>query len=332
MEERKEIVNKYIYKGMKAEKAARIAGFSRSSYYYKPTGNKPGKRPSTITLKKNGDKVDNDKVVSDIKNIIKPDFIDYGYDKVTAQLKKMSYIINRKKVYRLMKENHLLNPKKMSRKLSKNYVKFSQPYPSQPFEVLEIDIKYIYIAGDKRNAFLITIIDVFTRKALVWNLDYSMKSHIVISLIDKLILKYLQPRDLLNKNIKVTIRSDNGSQFIAKLVRNHLKENLIYHEFIKPATPQQNAYIESFHSIVEKLVCKKFEFENLNHAIDVFANFFNTYNKKRIMKCLLYKSPDNFLDEWDNGNLMVAYNIFNKKQSFFFREKQNQKSLISPLP
>ncbi len=73
----------------------------------------------------------------------------------------------------------------------------------------------------------------------------------VVQMIDQLILNYLQP-----KNILVTIRSDNGSQFVAKTVREHLKKNQIFQELIKPATPEQNGYIESFHSTVEKLVCR----------------------------------------------------------------------------
>jgi transposase InsO family protein len=195
-----------------------------------------------------------------------------------------------------------------------------------------VDIKYIYIRGDNRNAYLITILDVLTRDALVWSLDYSMKSWQVIKLIDRLILNYLQPRELLKKNIQVTIRNDNGSQFVAKTVREHLKNNQILQEFIKPATPKQNGYIESFHSTVEKLVCQKFEFESLAHARKVFNDFYETYNKKRILKCLLNKTPEEFLKDWENNKLAVSYDVITKKQKFFFREEQNIKPVLLPLP
>lgn len=45
----------------------------------------------------------------------------------------------------------------------------------------------------------------------------------------------------------------------------------IFHEFTKPATPEQNGYIESFHSSVEKLVCARYEFDCLAEAQEVFA-------------------------------------------------------------
>jgi transposase InsO family protein len=322
MEERKEIVNRYIYKGLNAKRAAAFAGFSKSAYYYKSSGNKKGKKPTDKTLTVKGELIDNKIVIDEIKKIIKPDFIDYGYDKVTHLLKEEGYIINRKKVYRLMKKHRLLNPKDRPSTALKTYVRYSQPYPGRPFESLEIDIKYIYIAGDNANAFLITILDVFTRKALVWDLAFSMKSDRVIELFQRLIKEYLQPYNLLNEQVSVTIRSDNGSQFVAKKVRQFLQENQIFQEFIKPATPQQNAYIESFHSLVEKLVCTKFEFDSLFHARQTFEKFYDTYNNKRIIKKLKNLTPSKFFEKFYNGEIVVAYNIKTKKQLIFFRKQQ----------
>ena len=323
MEERKEIAKCYVQKGMKVSKAATIAGFSRSSYYYKPQGGARGRRVSTHTLKEDGTLVDNRVVVDTIKEIIGVDFIDYGYEKVAVELRKRGYIINKKKVYRLMKDNRLLNHNgKFQNKSSKIYAKYTQPCAAQPFEKLEIDIKYIYIRGERRNAYLITVLDTFSRKALVWDLAYTMKSQRVIKLINRLISEYLQPHDLLNRNVSVTLRSDNGSQFIAKVFSQYLRENQIFQEFIKPATPEQNGHIEAFHSTVERLVCQKFEFESINHAREIFHKFYQTYNGKRILKCLLYKTPNEFMDMWDDEKLTVAYNVRSRKQHFFYTDKQ----------
>ncbi|MCA1744377.1 MAG: IS3 family transposase [Bacteroidales bacterium] len=110
MEERKQIVNRFVQKRMKSDRAAQAAGFSRSAYYYKNTGVKPGKMPTNHSHNLVGEKVSNEDVVEDIRDIISPEFIDYGYDKV-AKLLHSKYVINRKKVYRLMKEHNLLNSK-----------------------------------------------------------------------------------------------------------------------------------------------------------------------------------------------------------------------------
>ena len=126
MEKRKEIVNRHIQKGMKATKAAQIVGFSRSGYYYKSNGCIPGRRTTSYTLKEDGTMVKNTDMIVSIKEIISPDFIDYGYEKVTAELHKKQYFINRKKVYRLMIEYRLLNSKgRLPMKTYKLMCKFS---------------------------------------------------------------------------------------------------------------------------------------------------------------------------------------------------------------
>lgn len=322
MEERKEVINRFVSRGLTTAKASSIAGMSRSTYYYKPKGGVRGKKPSTFSYTVDGSIVCNDMIINRIKEIISDDFIDYGYDKVTACLRWENLIINPKKVYRLMSENRLLNPKICRQKSNKKYIQFRQPYPGFPLQNLEIDIKYIYIAGLKVNAYLITILDVLSRKALVWDMALSMKSDRVIDLFNSLIDKYLQPRNLFASDLTITLRSDNGSQFIANKVRQFLLDNHIGHEFILPATPQQNAYIESFHSSVEKLVCQKFDFESLKHAKEVFLNFFDTYNFRRILKCIGYLTPDQFFNLVEEEGAVVTYNIKSKKQLIFFRKKQ----------
>jgi len=47
-------------------------------------------------------------------------------------------------------------------------------------------------------------------------------------------------------------------------------------EFILPAIAQQDVHIESFHSVVEELVWKKYEFEDIQHARQVLDRFFYT--------------------------------------------------------
>lgn len=55
----------------------------------------------------------NAEVVDKIKTILSGEFVCYGYKKITMQLKQNDFIINHKKVYRLMDENSLLLGKSM---------------------------------------------------------------------------------------------------------------------------------------------------------------------------------------------------------------------------
>lgn len=52
----------------------------------------------------------------------------------------------------------------------------------------------------------------------------------------------------------ITLRNDNGSQFIATAVREFLKEKGVYQEFSHVATPEDNAYIEALHSNLQREV------------------------------------------------------------------------------
>lgn len=319
MESRKEVVCKMVSLGMRTTKALEMASLPRSTYYYKSTGSKKGKRPSGFTMF-NGTMVPDSQVIKAIEEILGQEFIDYGYIRTTEALQSSGYKINKKKVYRLMKEQRLLFPKRVVKGHDKEYVAYTSPICKRPFELIELDIKYIYIQGERRNAYLITMVDVFSRKALVWSLNWNMKTQRVVELLNELSTQWLIPLSIDPKKVKVKIRTDNGSQFIARLFRKRLAEAGINNEYIHPGTPQQNGHIEAFHNTLSKLVCLKYELENIDHARDVLNRFFHAYNNKRIMKAILYKTPDEFCKLWAKGE--VGSEIINGKLKHFFKEKR----------
>jgi len=158
------------------------------------------------------------------------------------------------------------------------------------FDYLEFDIKYIYIAGQNRNALLLSIIDVKTRWIMAQLMDWSIKQEQVISLFDQVFEVYPLPKHF-------HVRNDNGSQFDAALVQQYFKDKNVTQEFCKPATPEQNAHIESYHSILEKVVCQRYEFVDLQESRQTFNRFVKFYNYKRIHSGVGYKAPYKFLFE-----------------------------------
>ncbi|WP_428400365.1 hypothetical protein ABDK00_006285 [Niabella insulamsoli] len=58
----------------------------------------------------------------------------------------------------------------------------------------------------------------------------------------------------------VIIRNDNGSQFIAHKVREALRSMEAKQEFTHVATPEENAYIEAFHSIEQHELIERHSF------------------------------------------------------------------------
>lgn len=262
----------------------------RSSFYYKPTCNRKGIAPSTTTTKIDGSVISNLEVVDEIKKILSPEFVCYGYQNVTVALKDLEYIINHKKVYRLMDENNLLLGKVIKTHGKREWVKFRKIVAIRPMEYLCWDIKYIHVQGEHKNYFLLSLMDVYSRRILDWIFQSSIRKIDVLKMISRIDLKH---------GLKgVTVRNDNGSQFIANKVRHYLRTLEANQEFTHIATPQENSYIEAFHSILEREVINRFEFAGFYEAKLTFSAYMDFYNNKRQHGSLNRKTPMRIWNEY----------------------------------
>ena len=265
-------------------------GLSKSVYYYKHKDGKPGAKPSTHTFKLDGTMVSNDTVVTDIKFVLNQEFVCYGYENVTAELRDLNYIINKKKVYRIMDENNLLLGKVIRTSGKRQFVRHRKIAATYPMEYLCLDIKYIWVEGEKRNYFLLTILDVYSRKAIEQLFKRSIRQFDVINLFRNINRQY---------GIKgVTVRNDNGSQFIANNVKQFLRAAEAKQEFTHIATPEENSYIEAFHSIVQREVVDRFEFSSYYDAKLTIQAHLNWYNYRRKHGRLGKITPQ---QKWDQG-------------------------------
>src|SRR5205085_2415470 len=79
----------------------------------------------------------------------------------------------------------------------------------------------------------------------------------------------------------VIIRNDNGSQFIANQVRQVLIDLEAQQEFTHVATPEENSYIESFHSIQQRELIDRFTFKSFYDAKKRIEDYMNWYNNVR---------------------------------------------------
>jgi putative transposase len=185
-----------------------------SSFHYKPLAGKPGAKPSLYTKMLDGKVVVNDEVIGSIKKLLSEEFVCYGYKKVSASLKQLKYLINDKKVYRLMDENNLLLGKVIRTTGKRQFVKHRKITATCPMDYLCLDIKYLWVHGEQRWYYLLSVIDVFSRKIIAWILQRSIKQIDVINIFRRINQQH---------PIKgVNIRNDNGSQFLANSVKRYL--------------------------------------------------------------------------------------------------------------
>jgi putative transposase len=260
----------------------------RSVYFYRPREGKPGVKPSTHTLKQTGERMPNETVLESIRKILGQEFCCYGYQNVTAELRSMQYIINEKKVYRLMDENNLLLGKVIRTSGKREFVKHRKIEATYPMEYLCLDIKYIWVEGDKRNYYLLSIEDVYTRKIIEQIFQGSIRKIDVINVFRRINRQY---------GIKgVTVRNDNGSQFIANDVKQFLRSAEANQEFTHVATPEENSYIESFHSIIQREVVDRFEFSSYYDAKLTIEAHRDWYNNRRRHGQLKRMTPQ---QKWD---------------------------------
>ena len=202
----------------------------------------------------------------------------YGYSKTTDELRENGFVINYKKTYRLMKEHRLLcgrvikaGPGAGKRK----FIKWRVQQASRPLEQLCMDIKYVHIHGQNRNALLLTVLDVYSRSIVGQVLWWHIKKEHVIWLIHRLLQQHQ------NETRSITLRNDNGSQFIAHALREYLQDRQINQEFIHVATPEENCFIEAYHSILQREVMDGWQFDSIEHGKEVMQRWQQFYNHRR---------------------------------------------------
>ena len=269
--------------GLKRDMCLKITGLTKHQLYYVSKGTKPGRRPTQTTQWRDPltlitYSVANEEVVQKIVEIkLNPDQANW-YRLITTTLQIRGYYINHKKVYRLMLEYLLLE--KPRKRTGREFVKYRRVAPLKPLEIIEMDIKYIWIYGTRKYAFILTVIDTFTRYVLDWTVGYTMKSPQVKAVWEYIIANYLQPAGILKERLDVEVRNDNGKQFNSNLIINFFKENHLNHVFTHPYTPEENGHIESFHNTLGKALSKD-QFMTLNTLEQRLKKFYTCYNNQR---------------------------------------------------
>lgn len=283
----------YLNKGTSACKLLKWSEVSHSSFYYKRSGGKKGIKPSTHSVNQHGELFENTVVIQDIEKTLHQEFCCYGYRNMSAELKEMGWIINHKKVYRLMQEHKLLYGGRIRPEpFKRNFIRYRTPGAERPLQYLSMDIKYVHIHGWRRNVFLLTVMDIYSRKVLIHMLKASIKKGDVLVMLSLMLMEY--------KTEGMSLRNDNGSQFIATAVRQFLKEKGISQEFSHVATPEDNAYIEALHSNLQREVIDRFEFDSIYHAQMIIDRYYKWYNEKRRHGSLKGKTPQSVYNHFFN--------------------------------
>jgi len=282
----------------------KITELSRTQIYVhkkNPGIKKVGRPPPGFTINRDGVKIDDHVIVDRLKYYRAQ--LEYTNGGGVRKLSKYLIIdygmyINHKKIYRICRDKNLLLFREHDSRSRPKKRRCGYHDVTRPTQLWQFDLKYIWIHGENRWCFILAFIDVFSKKVINYFVGQSIKSGDLIFTLNQALMK-----ENITTEHGLIIRSDNGSQMSSNKFHFYLKrlEQKLKHEFIPPRTPNRNAYIESFFSILEaELIVPKYFFT----YADVYSSvtrFIEFYNNRRIHGSIGYKSPKQFLEDHANG-------------------------------
>ncbi len=169
---------------------------------------------------------------------------------------------------------------------------------TRPHQLWELDLKYGYIHGENRFFFILPIMDIFTRLIVNYYIGLRCTGKDLVFAVNTALDAYKLDRGSL------VIRSDNGTQMTSKSFMEYVgsfgSEKLI-HELIPPATPNKNAHIEAFNSILEVEFLQVRYFMSYGQAYEETVDFVERYNNERIHGALNYITPQEAYISYYNG-------------------------------
>ena len=207
----------------------------------------------------------------------------YGYRRVTALLRRAGWRVNHKRVERIWRREGLRVPQKQPKRgrLWLNDGSCVRLRPCSPNHVWAYD--FVQARTHDGRAFrLLTVIDEYTRECLAIDVERRADS---MSVLERLAALFVE------RGVPDYLRSDNGSEFTARLVRNWLERVGVKTLFIEPGSPWENGYVESLNGKFRDEFLNGEIFYTLQEAKVLIEQWRRHYNRVRPHSALGYRPP-----------------------------------------
>jgi transposase InsO family protein len=221
----------------------------------------------------------------------------YGARRIKAALEKSGIKIGRFQIRKLMRSMGLkaIQPKSFQPrttdskgvKASPNLLAEIKLEECAAEKIIIGDITYLPMKNGK-FCYLAVWQDKTTRRIIGWSVAETMTAELVISALEKAILKGKVPAGAI-------IHSDRGSQYASNAFRSLLQTNCFRQSMSGKGNCYDNAQAESFFSRFKAELLENGVFEDANQAkSEVFSYIEGYYNRVRLHSSLGYKSPLEF--------------------------------------
>ena len=266
--------------GFRLDLLLEVARLPRSTYYYQL---------------KELDGLDKDK---DLKAEIQSIFIEhkgnYGYRRVHLELRNRGYLVNHKRVQRLMKVLNLQAKIRQKRKYSshkgdvgkkaENLIQ-RQFEGSKTMEKCYTDVTEFAIPASTQKLYLSPVLDGFNSEIIAYNLSTSPNLEQVKTMLEQAFTE---------KHYENTIlHSDQGWQYQHASYHQFLESKGIQASMSRKGNSPDNGMMESFFGILKSEMFYGYEksFQSLKQLEQAIVDYIDYYNNKRIKVKLKGLSP-----------------------------------------
>jgi len=296
LRERLEVAARWISRGFPVRRVLRIVGVAHSTYYAwrnrcpRPHPRRGGRPMPGYSRTYCGKKVSDEGIKDLLRSAIGGDGYPYGYRKLTHWLRREHrLVINPKKVYRLCREMGILHPHRRRRQRFPRRVAATREVRGVN-QVWATDVKYGYIEGERRFFFVQTILDVADRSVIDYHIGLTCTgAQAAVALQGALERRAAELGDR-----RPVVRCDNGPQFTSQAFRETCHKLGVEIEYIPVQTPNKNAHIEAFHSLLERECLRRHEFSSFAEAYMTVIAYMEYYNNRRIHSSLGYRTPKEY--------------------------------------
>ncbi len=210
--------------------------------------------------------------------------VHYGYRRVHVLLRREGFKDNHKRVYRLYREQGLSLRYKRPKRNKAAQLRQPKTLASQINQMWSMD----FVADnmfDGRKLRMLTVVDCCSRESLAIHVGQSLKGEDVARVLSQIVAKRGKPQ---------TIKSDNGSEFISKVMDKWAYERGVGLDFSRPGKPTDNAMVESFNGRLRQECLNEHWFMSLQDAQDKIEAWRGHYNERRPHSALNWMSPNEF--------------------------------------
>jgi putative transposase len=261
------------------ERMCGLAGVSRRSFYRFDPETKPA---------------DRDMDLRDAIQRIALEMPSYGRPRITAELRRRGWVVNAKRVHRIMREDNLLCLRRHKFLVTTDSRHRFPIYPNLAGQLQLSNVNQLWIADityirlETEFVYLAVILDAFSRRVIGWALDRTLEAKLTITALQMALSRRSRRAGLVH-------HSDRGVQYAAGDYTSLLVQHGIQISMSRKGNPYDNARTESFMKTLKYEEVYRQEYRDLADALRSLRHFLEkVYNEKRLHSALGYLPPSEF--------------------------------------